>query len=202
MNKEHLEIWKKEKGDYTYRLDYKLNEKSIVFDVGGYKGWFTQQIHSKYKCNVYIFEPVLEYYQNIEKMFKGIPNIKSYPYGLSYKNDKVDIYFNDDSSSVYRNYKDKGKLQTITLKCIKDFIAENKINHIDILKLNIEGEEYPILDYIIENNLHLKIDNIQVQFHQWIENSVEKRNKIRDQLSKTHTLTYDFEFIWENWKLK
>ena len=37
--------WFSDKGDETLRLDYpKLNEESIVFDLGGFKGDFAQAI--------------------------------------------------------------------------------------------------------------------------------------------------------------
>ena len=50
--------WVRDNGDHTLRLDYDLNEDSIVFDVGGYRGDFTSAIFNKYNCNVYVFEPV------------------------------------------------------------------------------------------------------------------------------------------------
>ncbi len=30
----------------------------------------------------------------------------------------------------------------------------------------------------------------------------EEIKKFQDQLSKTHALTYQYEFVWENWKLR
>jgi hypothetical protein len=29
-----------------------------------------------------------------------------------------------------------------------------------------------------------------------------RRNNIREKLSETHTLTYDYTFVWENWEKK
>ena len=60
-----------EKGDDTLRLNYNLDKDSIVIDAGGYKGWFAENIYNKYKCNVYVFEPVKEYYDLIVNKFKG-----------------------------------------------------------------------------------------------------------------------------------
>lgn len=42
MNGKALQRWRKENGDYTHRVNYDLNEDSIVFDVGGYKGEWAQ----------------------------------------------------------------------------------------------------------------------------------------------------------------
>ena len=57
-----------------------------------------------------------------------------------------------------------------------------------------------LLEEIINSNLQEKFNNIHVQFHKFVENSVVRREKIREILQKTHKLTYDFEFIWENWE--
>lgn len=46
------------------------------------------------------------------------------------------------------------------------------------------------------------IGNLQIQFHNFVDNAEEKREVIRKQLSLTHELTYDYYFIWENWELR
>ena len=39
---------------------------------------------------------------------------------------------------------------------------------IDLLKINIEGGEYEVLENLIENDLIKNIDNIQIQFHDFV----------------------------------
>lgn len=202
MNSEHLKQWQKEKGDYSYRLDYDLNENSIVFDVGGYKGWFAEHIYNKYKCNVYVFEPIGTFFEAMKVKFKNIPKIKVFNYGISSTMKQVDFYLNDDSTSAHRNYKNKGVLVTSSLVGIKEVLEDLKIHKIDLIKINIEGDEFPLIEKILSENIVTKFKDIQVQFHQWVENSKSKRDFIRKELIKTHILTYDFEFIWENWRLK
>jgi FkbM family methyltransferase len=198
MDANALKKWKELKGDSTYRLNYDLNVNSVVFDVGGYQGWFTDQIYNKYKCNVYVFEPVLPYYEKIKQMFKGNNKVKVFPFGLSYKNNKLDIIINADSTSAYRSKKEGAKT-TIELKNFNQFLQENKIEKIDLLKLNIEGEEFPLLDSIIKTGDINKINNIQVQFHRWIDNSIKLRSDIQNRLKSTHKQDWNFEFVWENW---
>lgn len=38
---QHCIAWKKNKGYQTHRLDYDLDEDSLVFDAGGYEGQWT-----------------------------------------------------------------------------------------------------------------------------------------------------------------
>lgn len=42
--------WATDKGDSTHRLNYDLDENSIVFDVGGYLGKWAELIYAKYGC--------------------------------------------------------------------------------------------------------------------------------------------------------
>src|SRR5258708_7901812 len=62
--------WFKNNGDETLRLNYpELNEGSIVFDLGGYKGQWASDIYARYNCAVYIFEPYSIYANNIRDRF-------------------------------------------------------------------------------------------------------------------------------------
>lgn len=190
--------WRRVDGDFTHRLNHDLNENSIVFDIGGFKGKWTNNIFTRYKSFVYVFEPVKEYYEFMEKLFEGNEKIKIFNCGFSDSYKKVDIVLNNDASSIYTK-SNVGVTERITLFNFREYIS--KFSKIDLVELNIEGEEYVLLDSL--DSKHLKrIKNLQVQFHQNVENYVEKRQKIREKLSLTHELTYDYEFVWENWKLK
>ena len=70
------------KGDNRLSLDYPLNSTSIVFDVGAYKGNFTEKINSKFKCNIYAFEPIEEYFDYLNKKFLNYKNVVIYNFGL------------------------------------------------------------------------------------------------------------------------
>ena len=56
------------------------------------------------------------------------------------------------------------------------------------------------MDHIIQTDLQEKIENVQVQFHKNIENCEVRRKNIQEILKKTHVLTYNYDFIWENWQ--
>jgi FkbM family methyltransferase len=192
--------WFEINGDQTLRLDYDLNPNSLIFDVGGYKGEFTSDIFCKYNSNVYVFEPVNLFYQIIQNKFSNNNKIKIFGFGLSGKDEQLQISISENSSSVYLKTE---KTEMIQLKSIVDFIKKNYISQVDLIKINIEGGEYELLEALIENDLVSSFVNIQVQFHDFIiENAKERMNKIQTNLSKTHKLTYQYEFVWENWKIK
>lgn len=191
--------WVKDRGDETLRLNYNLNSQSIVFDAGGYKGEWSEKIYKKYKCKIYIFEPIKKLYDDLKIKFKDNKNINIYNFGLSDRAKKVDISLKDDGSSVYLDSSNK---ESIKLESLLDFIKNNNIEKIDLFKINVEGEEFNILENLVNDNYINNVKNIQVQFHNFIEHCVERRNNIRKKLNLTHKATYNYEFIWENWELQ
>jgi hypothetical protein len=67
-------------------------------------------------------------------------------------------------------------------------MKELKHNHIDLLKLDIEGSEYDVLDYILNKNI--SVDQIIVEFHdRFLKNGKRLRRKIINKLeNKGYTL--------------
>lgn len=194
-----IDRWFHDQGDLSLRLNYDLKETSVVFDIGGYQGAFANSIYDRYESNIYIFEPVKSYYEHLTKEFNGKSKIRIFNFGLSNKNYSTEITVSADGSSTFRKSSD---VETVNLCSFRDFILAENIQHIDLMKINIEGGEYDLLNSIIQEGYQAKIKNIQVQFHEFIEGAKIKRDKIRKELSKTHVLTYDYYFVWENWELK
>jgi FkbM family methyltransferase len=189
--------WFKNDGDNTLRINYNLNETSLVVDLGGYHGDFSQKIYDKYHCNIICVEPCKLFYNGIKERFKNIKKIKTYNLGIGSLSDIKLLYCNQDSTSFYSKVSDQFELSEILP--FNDFVSN--IETIDLLKINIEGGEYDLLDHIIYHNLQKKIVNIQVQFHKIIENCESRRKNIQDSLKQTHRLTYNYDFVWENWEL-
>lgn len=193
--------WKKCDGDHTYRLDYGLNENDIVIDAGGYKGDFTAGIKERYHCNIYVFEPVPDFAKKLSRRFAGDTKVKVLCAGLSDKDEKSKICINEDGSSFFK----KGTRGIrVKNKDIVSFMEENSIRHVHLLKLNIEGGEYAVLERLIESGVIGEIDNIQVQFHFIKGMNTKKRMKsIWNKLEETHRLTWSFRpYVWENWERK
>ena len=199
-----LHRWYSENGDYTHNIDCDLTEDSIVFDVGGYSGEWAEQIYNKYSCTIYVFEPVKEFYDNIVKRFEGNNKVKVFHIGLGNKTHTTDIKITPDlvGSSIYRETGLTGKVESIEIVDIIEFIKEHKLESIDLLKLNIEGEEFPLLEHLIENNKLNLFNNLKIQFHNFMEFAEERKNNIRTYLQKEFNLVYDFFFVWEGWAIK
>lgn len=190
--------WFSMDGDKTLRITYEnLTKDSLVFDLGAYKGQWASDIFSKYMCSVYCFEPSTEFSNFTKERFKHNDKINIEKIALSNKNGEANLSFNKDSSSIY----DSNKGETIKLVRAADYIRHNKISHIDLMKINIEGGEYDLLEHLIAEKCISKIHNIQIQFHNFFPDSQVRMDIIQRELRKTHKLTYQYKFIWENWEI-
>lgn len=83
-----------------------------------------------------------------------------------------------------------------------DFLNLVGWDRIDHFKLNCEGMEYEILDYIIANELMPLIKTLHVQFHPILADSNARYEAIAVGLSKTHDLDFRDPWVWESWTLK
>lgn len=191
--------WVNANGDQTHRLDYPLSSDSVVVDAGGYHGGWTEIIRDKFKPSIHVLEPLNSYYSKIKERFKSDEKITVYNYGLSSEEGEFLLNLDNDSSSIY---KPGSGVEPVKMKTFELFLEESGIDQIDLMKINIEGAEYELLEDIIGKGLHKRIKNIQVQFHVFISDCNERRRKIRESLSETHECTYNYDFIWENWRIK
>lgn len=195
----HVTNWFRDKGDLTHRITYDgLTEDSLVLDIGGYFGEWTSNIYSKYNCKVRIFEPVKEYFDYIESRFSKNKKIDVFNFGFSNVEKDDIISIANDASSLYLDFHRAEAVKIIKLKNFNEYMDGCEV--VDLVKINIEGCEYDLLDSLSDENIK-KLRNIQVQFHVFMKDCVTRRNNIRSRLSATHRCTYDYAFVWENWEL-
>jgi FkbM family methyltransferase len=187
LHPDSLAIWQEQRLE-RLRYEYDLSRESAVIDVGAYQGEWANEIHARYGCLVVVVEPT-EY-------------IRDYQHGriinkaAGTHNGKVSF----GGRAYYTSAFEQGDHE---YECVDVNSIIDKYPVIDLLKINIEGAEYDLLSHIIGAGLHARIKNIQVQFHQIDGLPYEMWYKeIADKLSKTHSLTWQYQYCWENWKLK
>jgi FkbM family methyltransferase len=110
------------------------------------------------------------------------------------------LYVSSDGTSTNFKINVKSEIQIKTLP-IDKILSDNNINEVDLLQINIEGDEYGLMEYMIESNMINKFKNIQIQFHLGIENDKERRNEIQKNLIlKGFKNKFDYPFVWESWE--
>jgi FkbM family methyltransferase len=198
-----VERWYQDDPHKLKRTDFDfLTSSSTVFDLGGYEGEWTSDIYARYNCNVYVFEPVSSFADIIRRRFIKNEKIRVYPIGLAEKNSEVSIIIDRFASRIESTGSSSKPTEKIQLRSFTEFTNENNIASIDLLKINIEGAEFPLLENLVINNAHLHIKCFLIQFHDFAENAIERRKTLQEVLGKTHVKFFDYPFVWECWKIK
>lgn len=194
-----LHQWFRTRGDDTLRLLYPLTAESVVLDVGGYQGDWAGRIVDRYDPYVFIFEPVPEFFSSIRERFVRNSKVRVFNFGLADRDSQEEISLLQDGTSLYRQGDHR---VLVAVRDIDSFLREEGIEAIDLIKINIEGDEYRLLPRMIEKHIVTRCGDIQVQFHADYPDAARRREHIRQRLSETHSLTYDYPMVWENWRRK
>jgi FkbM family methyltransferase len=189
--------WFADNGDRTLRLNYDLDNSSTVFDLGGYEGQWASDIFAMYRSHIYVFEPVHAHAQEISRRFTRNPLVECFAFGLAGTDREEEVALDADGSSLFRT---TGQTETIRLVEAARFIREHGIKQINLMKVNIEGGEYELLEHFLDAGLMALVDNLQVQFHDYVPNARQRMELIRQRLGSTHEPTWQYEFVWENWR--
>lgn len=193
--------WYADPKNRFYKTDFELSETSVVFDLGGFEGQWASDIYARFNCTVHVFEPVPQYAQEIQDRFIHNRKIKVYPFGLFNKKMTTSIALQGEGSSTL-NKRETSENTQIELERFMDFVNQNKIEKIDLVKINIEGAEYDLLEDVLESDYAKNIDNLIIQFHDFFPDAKERMDAIRERLKQTHDSTFYHEFVWEGWKKK
>jgi len=176
------------------RYQYPLEAGNLVIDVGGYKGEFASRIHQLYAVDVDVYEPIPDFYHECVANLSLYPIVRVFPHGVGGSARKEILKLETDRTGVFAT----GKEVEVNILDVKDVIRDRKV---DLLKINIEGMEYELLERLIETGQVKQIKNIQVQFHKIGDNYQERYEKVYSELLKTHELTFDFSFVWQSFKI-
>jgi len=152
--------------------------KALVYSGGvGKDITFEFALANDYGCRIYLFDPSPTGKNTIAAL--GMPtNIYYSPVGLAGKDSTVS--FGEPVNSLEGSYRLGGE-QTVEFECrsISSLMRENGHDQIELLKIDIEGFEYEVIEDIISNRLSIR--QIAVEFHDFYKdiNRSSTRKAIR-----------------------
>lgn len=194
-----VQRWYADGGDARFRYDYQLNGDSFVMDLGGYEGEWAGNIYARYGCRIAIFEPVAAFEKSIRERFQSIDDIEVFQYGLGGSSRAERIYLYGAGTSTFRK---RGEGEEIRIIDVEQWLDERAVDSVQLMKINIEGGEFELLERLLESRTISRIENIQVQFHNVAVGSARRMARIQEGMKMTHEPTYQYKFVWENWALK
>ena len=181
-----------------------IGADSVVVDVGAFTGSWAQHIVDRYDPIIYAFEPNPNSFKRLQEKAVSNPKLKPMPYGLGDEDITVDFTLNGLGSSMCdERSSHAGTPRTkVEVAAVDRVWRELEFGNVDLMKINIEGGEFPLLERMIETGLLKNVNCFMIQFHEWHPGAYHRRRKIRKALGKFHQLDWDYHFIWEKWSLK
>jgi FkbM family methyltransferase len=143
-----------------YKIDELISQipsNAIIVDVGANAGYFSFLALSKLKdAKVYAFEPMAV---NVELFTKNISLNKNLEQRLTFfpkamtgdRTGPIEIFYDTQTNnpiiaSVFEDFSSlNNQTKQVDAISLQDFIVGNNIRQIDLLKLDCEGSEFPIL---------------------------------------------------------
>lgn len=137
-------------------------EVLTVFDVGANIGNFTKQLYNDFpSAKIYSFEPSKATYETFVSNFQGVERVIPVNIALS-DEDKEGCLFNSRfsccSSLNPHPLADNGISEFVKINKIDSFCIENKIDRINVLKIDAEGHDFQVIKGCSENLKNHKID--------------------------------------------
>lgn len=151
---------------YKEGLDYiKTLEKPIVVDCGAHVGISVLYFDTAPNTTIYALEPLKENYEALCINLSIKPNVKIFNIGLRSFNGSSKFFKGKKGSAGGSILSQAGDEVEINHLNIEEFMKQNAIEHIDLLKIDTEGSEYEILLSQAFKRVEDKIDMIIGEAH-------------------------------------
>ena len=190
----------------------KINSNiDVIFDIGSHKGETIKIFLKNFNIDsIYSFEASPSNFEKLKNNIKKIQkkytkcNIKIYNIGIGNSNNERIFYdLSDSNSSTFNRinksslyFKKKSKILSFFFNknffikenmvkqiCLFDFINKNKLEKIDILKIDTEGYEFEVLKGLGDKIMNVKFVYFEHHYDDMIEKNYKFSN-IHDLLTK------------------
>lgn len=180
-------------GGFYLSPDY-LDQNSIIYSLGiGEDISFDKAVIHQHQCQVYGFDPTPKSIHWIKSQ-NVHSNFHFYDFGISNRTEKIDFYLPKNSEHVsgsiitHKNINKDNKVN-VEMKTLKDTMLQLGHQHIDVLKMDIEGSEYDVIENIL--NSDIPITQILIEFHdRFFTNGTLKTKQAVKQLNEKGYLIF------------
>ena len=160
----------------------------VIFDVGANKGQYSMNILNVLKgskIELHCFEPGHETFSLLSSSLNGNGNVTLNNFGLSNEKTEGSLYYDKAGSGLASLYKrqldyfgiDFEQSESVMLDTLDNYVSAKNIEAIDLLKIDVEGNELNVL-YGAEKTLSEgRIKTIQIEFGGC---NIDSRTFVRD----------------------
>lgn len=180
--------------------DADLDGSSVVVDVGAFVGEWSERIHERYGPTIHAFEPNPSSFRALRDRIGGRPGVSLHPFGLGGRDERTTLDPTDGPGASTHGTSSGDHLATVEVRDVAAVLDELAVAELDLVKLNIEGAEYDLLDRLLDTGWASRIRLLSVQFHEWHPHAHRRRREVRRRLAATHDEVWDHPWVWELWR--
>lgn len=155
------------------RLDG-LTRRAVIFDVGANVGDYAHEVNEVFgsRAELHCFEPSKATFEELTRRTAAIEGVVLNQLGVGSATTTATLYTDGDGSTLASLYprdldrfdRTMDQTETIELVSVDDYCRTRSIDHIDLLKLDIEGNELEALRGATKMIEEGRIDFIQLEF--------------------------------------
>ena len=182
------------------------NMKKIGIDCGANVGLVTQDLLNH--CDhVYCFEPNPFAFKVLESRLSGLKNVTCFNKAVLDRQDKVKLFFHENSHKNEVEWSTGSSLLDFKGNVLKEKFIEveavdlcqfiKKLDSpIEILKIDVEGVEYGIVNKLIDTQLIYDIKNVFVEVHaKKIPELKEKEEQLKKRIADLNLKNINLDWV-------
>ncbi len=177
-----------------------LPANAVVVDGGGFRGDFARTVlQSCPTAEVTIFEPEGLAASQLSVQFEGNSRVRVVEAAL-WEEEATLILQGDGLAASVSPYlaspEDARPVRAVDVATVLEDLGK-----VSLVKLNVEGAEYAILNRMVSSGAVNSVDQILIQFHRVPAASAQYR-QVTDLLRQTHERSWCWPWTWELWTLQ
>jgi FkbM family methyltransferase len=186
------EMFVEKKYDFLFKT--KLN---TVLDIGANAGTFSKLFLENGVSKIYAFEPNQDALVNLNYLASKEPNLKVIEKAVHTNEEDLKFYIDKGNTTIgsfdsnHVNLNNNAEVKEIIVPTItlQNFIKQENLSKIDLIKIDIEGAEYNLIEHLTDPVFDIT-DRFLIEWH---NNTDQRVQKLVDKLiSKGYSLTKIF----------
>jgi FkbM family methyltransferase len=130
--------------DRFYDQIFEGEEDLTILDIGGNVGLFSLYAQDRAKA-IYPIEPTPGHFHILKELTKDYSNIHPLNIAAHSEDTTIDFYISEENSTMNSSVNKYGTKIAVEAKTIRTIIDELRLDHVDLIKCDIEGSEMAAL---------------------------------------------------------
>lgn len=192
----NLQAYVKAGGDQNFRYGFDCKREGVILDVGAFQGEFAK-FHSETADRVVCFETNKTAINALHKRFEGYRNVQICEFGIGSKTFKGRMIGEGPGASIALD-----DSADVIIRDVVSVFEELNLNEVTLMKVNIEGGEFDLIQALCDSGLILNIRELHIQAHDFADMNLNNYLSMHRTLSVHFNLIRSFPYVWDFWVRK